>query len=75
MQDDTSEADMLEQPQTVRTTRSGAARGSPTSPNRGRITRGAARGNRIQPIIWNQSQEMQMMGGKLGFFLFTMRFS
>lgn len=59
---------MLEQPsQPLRTTRSGSARGSPNSPNRGRIMRGAQRGNRIQPIIWNQNQEMQMMGGEFQF--------
>lgn len=56
---------MLEQPQPLRTTRSGSIRGSPTSPNRGRIMRGSQRANRIQPIIWNQNQEMQqMMGGR-----------
>lgn len=63
LQDDTSEADMLEQPQMTRTTRSsGAMRGSPSSPSRGRILRGHTRGgNRIQPIVWNQ--DMQIMQG------------
>lgn len=60
IQDDTSEADMLEHPsQQLRTTRSGSVRGSPTSQNRGRIMRGSQRGgNRIQPIIWNQNPDL-----------------
>lgn len=68
--DDTSEADMLEQPTMTRTTRSGAViRGNSTSPQqRGRVSRGSHRGiNRIQPIIWNQEgQQVQMMGGEQG---------
>lgn len=54
----------------TRTTRSGAViRGSSTSPQqqqqRGRVSRGSSRGmNRIQPIIWNQDGQVQMMGGK-----------
>lgn len=62
-QDDTSEADMLEQPPSTRQTRS-LSRGSPTSPMRGRGMRGMRGGNRIQPIIWNQHESHQMMGGK-----------
>lgn len=58
---------MLEQPTMTRTTRSGAViRGTPTSPQqRGRVMRGSQRGiNRIQPIVWNQDGQVQMMGGK-----------
>lgn len=61
IKDDTSEADMLEQPQNLRTTRSGGMmRGSPSPPQRGRILRGHRGSGRIQPIIWG-GQDMQMM--------------
>jgi hypothetical protein len=58
---------MLEQPQNLRTTRSGSVmRGSPSPPSRGRIMRGHRGVPRIQPIVWG-GQDMQMMqqGGKL----------
>lgn len=65
-QDETSEADVLEQPQTVRTTRSGLSRGANPSPPRGggRMGRGAQRGGRA-PITWSQDGQMQQqLGGK-----------
>lgn len=65
LQDDTSEADMLEPMMMTRSSRS-VNRGSPSPSRGGRFMRGSHRGgNRIQPIVWNQNQEQQqMMGGK-----------
>lgn len=58
---------MLEHPLMHRQTRSGIIRGSPSPLSRGRVVRGHHQrgGNRIQPIVWNQNQDMQMMGGEL----------
>lgn len=64
---------MLEQPTAaLRTTRSGGIinRSMTMSPQqRGRVTRGSTRGSNrnIQPIVWGQNQELQMMGGELKF--------
>jgi nucleoprotein TPR len=63
-EDETSEADVLEQPQNLRTTRSGLNRGAnPSPPRGGRIGRGSPRGR--APITWNQDGT-QMIPQQLG---------
>lgn len=66
IKDETSEADVLEQPQNLRTTRSGINRGAnPNQPRGGRMGRGSPRGGRA-PITWNQDGTQQIQQQQLG---------